>query len=112
MGPISYEEFESKVAERGFNVADLSQGKYVSKAKHQKVINERDVLQIKYTSIMTIYNHLLDSIYGDDGINARINTLGDELNSKIDRLEELNNSKSPIYIVLNKPYKKHRITSR
>lgn len=112
IGPISYEEFESKVAERGFKVADLSQGKYVSKAKHQKVISERDVLQVKYTSLLTLYNDLLDTIYGDDGINTRIKMFSEELNSKIDKLEGLNKNKTLIYIILKQPYKKRRIKTK
>lgn len=112
LGPISYEEFELKATEKGMKVADLSQGKYVSKAKHQKVINEKDVLNAKYTSLLTIYNYLLDSIYGDDGINTRIKILSDELNSKIDRLEEISKNKTPIYIILKQPYKKRRIKTK
>lgn len=111
-GPLSYEELESKATKKGFKVADLSQGKYVSKAKHQKVISERNVLQVKYTSLLTLYNDLLDSIYGDDGINTRIKMFSEELNSKIDRLEEQSKIKPQIYVILKQPYKKRRIKTK
>lgn len=41
-GPISWEQFEAGVSQRGFKVADLSKGNYVAKKKYEDDLATRD----------------------------------------------------------------------
>ncbi|GEM_PF-5444751 len=65
---LTYEELVAKTTENGLNVVDLTQGKYVSKQKHDKLSSQRDALKAKCTE-------LINSIEGEGGLNNRIEEL-------------------------------------
>lgn len=61
-GPLTWEEFSAKVAEKGFKVADLSKGNYVAKKKYE------DDLATKETAI----EELNTQLKGRDGDIANL----------------------------------------
>lgn len=60
---LSYEDFEKKVNEKGYKIADLSSGKYVDKKKYDDDIASANN---KSTDWETKYNQLNDSIKSND----------------------------------------------
>ena len=73
--PLTLDDFQKRVEEKGLKLADLSSGKYVDQEKFKaevgKVKNEYSTLKQKYES-------LAGAVDGDDGLKKQIESLQSE----------------------------------
>lgn len=79
---LTYEEFIKKAKEQSYNIVDLSKGGYVSKGKFDRLAHQRDILIGKHKT-------LNDHVFGDNGLEKRIEKLNMELKAKDIALKEL-----------------------
>lgn len=98
-GPLTLEQFEEIVASKGGKFADLSEGNYVSVAKHEAEINslERQIetltnqVEQRETDIQEMTVQLQQANNAEDALNevyARLNALQEKYNADAEAYEE------------------------
>ena len=82
-GKLSYDEFEAHVKEAGLKLADLSDGKYVSKSKYDKDIED-------YTRQVETLNAQVETL------NGTITTRDEDLANLQDQLKQAGEDKTKL----------------
>ena len=89
---IKFDDFVAKVNEKGYKLADLSQGKYVDKQKYDDEITSHNT---KYSELEKKYNELNDSIKSNDnGFQKKYDDLLNNYNTMKADKEKFENENS------------------
>lgn len=87
-GALTWEQFSAAVTEKGYKVADLSTGNYVSKAKHEDELKVKDTtIQDLNTQITTRDTDLNDLKTKLSNVDTDNKTKVQELTNQIEKLQ-------------------------
>lgn len=79
---IKYDEFVTKVNEKGYKIVDISKGGYVDKKKYDDEVAAHNASKTSYTDLEKKYNNLQDSIKsGDDSFQKKYDDLLNNYNT-------------------------------
>lgn len=84
-GALTWEQFQAAVAEKKFNIADLSSGEYVSKSKYTTDLEAKD------DQINTLTKNLSDRTKDLDDVKSKLETAGTDKGKLSDLNSELEN---------------------